>query len=195
MTGLRMRLTTSSFPLSFIVRPRCFQPPPLVHRLTHTTPAHSQAIEEQTLPLYQRKYYYPVKIGQVFNDRYRAIAKLGYGAYSTVWLAWDERSYPTRIVLITAPIADLKYRANEYASLKVSVRIDNHNAELSPVLNEINMLQRMKQFADKDHPGLDLQGLRVISLKQKVSLVVITALHISLKATVSVHYRRQFRMQ
>ena len=104
-------------------------------------------------------------------------------------------SYPTRIVLITAPIADLKYRANEYASLKVSVRIDNHNAELSPVLNEINMLQRMKQFADKDHPGLDLQGLRVISLKQKVSLVVITALHISLKATVSVHYRRQFRMQ
>ncbi|CRL21622.1 Serine/threonine-protein kinase DCLK [Penicillium camemberti] len=76
----------------------------------------------------------------VFNDRYRIIAKLGYGAYSTVWLAWDER-------------------ANEYASLKVSVRIDSNNAEASPVLNEINMLQRLKQFADKDHPGLDFTRL------------------------------------
>ncbi|KAJ5405013.1 protein kinase [Penicillium sp. CMV-2018d] len=121
MTGLRMRLTTSSSPLSFIVRPRCFQPPPLVHRLTHTIAAHSQAIEEQTLPFHHRKYYYPVKIGQVFKDRYRIIAKLGYGAYSTVWLAWDERSYPTRIVLISAP--------------------------------------RLKQLADKDHPGLDFTRL------------------------------------
>ncbi|KAJ5936660.1 protein kinase [Penicillium verhagenii] len=95
----------------------------------------------------------------VFNDRYRIIAKLGYGAYSTVWLAWDERSYPTRIVLITAPVTNLKYRANEYASLKISVRIDNNNTEPSPVLNEINMLQRLKQFADKDHPGLDFTRL------------------------------------
>jgi hypothetical protein len=110
-------------------------------------------------PIVSKKVLLPRQNWPGFNDRYRAIAKLGYGAYSTVWLAWDERSYPTRIVLITAPIADLKYRANEYASLKVSVRIDNHNAELSPVLNEINMLQRMKQFADKDHPGLDFTRL------------------------------------
>lgn len=121
--------------------------------------AHSQAIEEQTLPFYHRKYYYPVKIGQVFNDRYRIIAKLGYGAYSTVWLAWDERSYTAKVVLILAPVADLKSRANEYASLKVSVQIDNNNAEPSPVLNEINMLQHLKQFADKDHPGLDFTRL------------------------------------
>lgn len=121
--------------------------------------AHSQAIEEQTLPFYHRKYYYPVKIGQVFNDRYRIIAKLGYGAYCTVWLAWDERSYTAKVVLILAPVADLKSRANEYASLKVSVQIDNNNAEPSPVLNEINMLQHLKQFADKDHPGLDFTRL------------------------------------
>ncbi|KAJ5796120.1 protein kinase [Penicillium psychrosexuale] len=159
MAGLRMRLKTPSSPLSFTVRPRYFQLPPLVHRLTHTVAAHSQAIEEQTLPSYHKKYYYPVKIGQVFNDRYRIIAKLGYGAYSTVWLARDERSYPTRIVLISAPVADLTYRANEYTSLKVSVRIDNNNAESSPVLNEIDMLQRLNQFADKDHPGLDFTRL------------------------------------
>lgn len=48
-------------------------------------------VEEQTLPLYHQKHYYPVKLGDVFNGRYRIIAKLGYGAYSTVWLARDER--------------------------------------------------------------------------------------------------------
>lgn len=50
-----------------------------------------QRVEEQTLPLYQQKRYYPVKIGEVFNGRYRILAKLGYGAYSTVWLARDEK--------------------------------------------------------------------------------------------------------
>ncbi|KAJ5437600.1 protein kinase [Penicillium cf. griseofulvum] len=187
MTGLRMRHTTSSSPLSFTVRPRCFQPLPLVHRLTHTMAAPSQAIEEQTLPFYHGKYYYPVKIGQVFNNRYRIIAKLGYGAYSTVWLAWDERSYPARIVLITAPVADLKYRANEYASLKVSVRIDNNNAEPSPILNEINMLQRLKQFADKDHPGLDFTRLArdIFETESLAGRHHCIALHISPKATAS----------
>ncbi|KAL4921326.1 kinase-like domain-containing protein [Aspergillus aurantiobrunneus] len=62
-----------------------------------------QALEEQTLPFYDRKRYYPVKIGRIFNDRYRTIARIGYGAYSTVWLAWD-------------------LRVNAYASLKVCIR-------------------------------------------------------------------------
>ena len=53
-----------------------------------------QAMEEQNLPFYHRKHYYPVKVGQLFNNRYKTIAKLGYGAYSTVWLAWDERFHP-----------------------------------------------------------------------------------------------------
>jgi serine/threonine-protein kinase SRPK3 len=43
-----------------------------------------QPIEEQTLPLYHQKHYYPVKIGDFFKTQYRIIAKLGYGAYSTV---------------------------------------------------------------------------------------------------------------
>ena len=48
--------------------------------------------EELTLPNYSDKRYYPVRIGERSVDRYRIITKLGYGAYSTVWLAWDERS-------------------------------------------------------------------------------------------------------
>ena len=33
--------------------------------------------------------YHPVHIGEVYRERYRVLHKLGYGAYSTVWLARD----------------------------------------------------------------------------------------------------------
>lgn len=53
--------------------------------------AQQELVEEQALSFYHRKNYYPVKIGEVFNGRYQVIAKLGYGGYSTVWLARDNR--------------------------------------------------------------------------------------------------------
>lgn len=46
-------------------------------------------VEEETLPDYLAARYYPVHIGQVFASRYQVVGKLGYGAYSTVWLARD----------------------------------------------------------------------------------------------------------
>ncbi|KAK3058231.1 hypothetical protein LTR09_001309 [Extremus antarcticus] len=52
---------------------------------------HSLRIEEQTLFNYAKKKYYPVHPSELFHDRYRTIAKLGWGAYSTVWLTRDER--------------------------------------------------------------------------------------------------------
>ena len=33
--------------------------------------------------------YHPVKIGDLFNNRYHVIRKLGWGHFSTVWLCWD----------------------------------------------------------------------------------------------------------
>lgn len=46
-------------------------------------------LEEETLPNYQPEKYYPVNQGEVFNDRYQTLAKIGYGVTSTVWLAKD----------------------------------------------------------------------------------------------------------
>lgn len=45
--------------------------------------------EEETLPRYCPQHYYPVHIGETFNNRFLIVAKLGYGASSTVWLARD----------------------------------------------------------------------------------------------------------
>lgn len=36
--------------------------------------------------------YHSVYIGEIFNDRYKVLCKLGYGLYSTVWLARDIQS-------------------------------------------------------------------------------------------------------
>lgn len=49
----------------------------------------SQPIEEERLPWYDPKDFYPVRIGDVYKRRYQVTGKLGYGAYPTVWLCRD----------------------------------------------------------------------------------------------------------
>lgn len=44
-------------------------------------------VEEELLPDYRAEDFYPVRIGHVYNDKYRIVAKLGFGRSSTVWLA------------------------------------------------------------------------------------------------------------
>lgn len=46
-------------------------------------------VEEEELPDYEADRFYPVQLGQIFNDRYQVVAKLGFGSSSTTWLARD----------------------------------------------------------------------------------------------------------
>ena len=86
-------------------------------------------VEEETIRGYKAQHYYPVKIGQVFNDRYRTIGKLGYGSASTVWLCRDLR------------------KQNEYVALKVYTNCSKVHREL-PVYKHINALH-------SEHDGRD----------------------------------------
>ncbi|KAJ3555795.1 hypothetical protein NP233_g12125 [Leucocoprinus birnbaumii] len=53
-------------------------------------PTPSRAFSEESLARYCQGGYHPVRIGDVFaNGRYEVLRKLGYGLYSTVWLAFD----------------------------------------------------------------------------------------------------------
>lgn len=53
-------------------------------------PIPKRAISEESLGRYCPGGYHPVRIGDIFNDgKYKVLRKLGYGVYSTVWLAHD----------------------------------------------------------------------------------------------------------
>jgi serine/threonine-protein kinase SRPK3 len=49
----------------------------------------SEKVEEEAIPGYAATRYYPVRIGQIFRNRYQVAGKLGFGTTSTVWLARD----------------------------------------------------------------------------------------------------------
>lgn len=53
-------------------------------------PAYSSEEEEQeSREDYRKGGYHPVKIGDLFLQRYHVIRKIGWGHFSTVWLCWD----------------------------------------------------------------------------------------------------------
>ncbi|KAF1355821.1 non-specific serine/threonine protein kinase [Lizonia empirigonia] len=51
----------------------------------------SELFEEERLPWYSHDQFYPVRTGEVLDSSFKVIGKLGYGAYSTVWLCRDIR--------------------------------------------------------------------------------------------------------
>ncbi|KAI7781332.1 hypothetical protein LA080_014878 [Diaporthe eres] len=46
-------------------------------------------IEEETLSSYDLRMFYPVRMDEVFRERYQVVAKVEWGAYSTIWLCHD----------------------------------------------------------------------------------------------------------
>ncbi|GMS87556.1 hypothetical protein PENTCL1PPCAC_9731, partial [Pristionchus entomophagus] len=63
--------------------------------------------EQEPLEDYQEGGYHPVKRGDVFNRKYHAIDKLGWGQYSIVWLC--EEANKNRNVAIKIVKSDEVY--------------------------------------------------------------------------------------
>ncbi|RAH58199.1 kinase-like protein [Aspergillus piperis CBS 112811] len=82
--------------MASLLRPLRTQPihriPPSIRTYTshHYLPK-DIPIEEETLPYYNPKQYYPVNIGDIYQSRYQIIGKLGYGSTSTSWVCRDLR--------------------------------------------------------------------------------------------------------
>ncbi|TRY70378.1 hypothetical protein TCAL_02880 [Tigriopus californicus] len=77
---------------------------------------------------YVKGGYHPVKIGDLFHNRYHVVRKLGWGHFSTVWLCWD--------------LTDKKFVA-----LKV-VKSAAHYTETA--LDEIKLLKCVRESDEKD---------------------------------------------
>ncbi|KAJ5852777.1 uncharacterized protein N7529_012162 [Penicillium soppii] len=46
-------------------------------------------VDEEISPVYNSKYFYPAKPGEILASRYQTLVKVGWGVSSTVWLARD----------------------------------------------------------------------------------------------------------
>ncbi|EFR05429.1 CMGC/CLK protein kinase [Nannizzia gypsea CBS 118893] len=146
---MRPRFRISPFHPSPIIRCCIQSHTPSYRHWTHRMAQQQEPVEEQTLSFYHRKNYYPVKIGEVFNDRYQVIAKLGYGGYATVWLARDNRT-------------------KEYKTLKVTVQSDIAlRSSTSPVLNEVKMLKHLMPIA-ADEEEANNPALKFIRLADEI---------------------------
>ncbi|ANB13467.1 serine/threonine protein kinase SKY1 [Sugiyamaella lignohabitans] len=107
--------------------------------------------DEEDLQDYCKGGYHPVHVGELFkNGQYEIIRKLGWGHFSTVWLARDLKS--------TADDDKPKHVA-----LKV-VRSAAHYTETA--LDEISLLQQVVK-ANPDHPGRQYVVRLLDSFKHK----------------------------
>jgi len=50
-------------------------------------------IEEERRQDYDPRHFYPVKLGEIFHDKYEVVVKVGFGGGSTVWLARNLKRY------------------------------------------------------------------------------------------------------
>ncbi|KAF4948915.1 hypothetical protein FGADI_9199 [Fusarium gaditjirri] len=119
-----------------------FPPEPLAPRMpnlwsrrhastSHGTTAHiiNEPVDEEFLYENRLKYFHPTQAGDVLDGRFRAIAKLGFGAGSTVWLAENlkfkrfRNSAIPRYVSIKIPTLDSN--ASDIKDDNILVTIEN----------------------------------------------------------------------
>jgi serine/threonine-protein kinase SRPK3 len=62
----------------------------------------------ESLEKYKPGGYHPIMIGDILHSRYRIVDKLGFGGYSTVWLARD--ACLERYVAVKVGVADSSLR-------------------------------------------------------------------------------------
>ncbi|GFN18401.1 kinase domain-containing protein [Aspergillus tubingensis] len=105
-------------------------------------------IEEEKVPGFKPSAYFPVKPGYIFNDRYEALTKLGWGTSSTVWLVRDLQQW--------------KWLPERYLTLKIGTcnYAEGHES------HELNMEQCIRD-ANPKHLGHSFQRTFIDSFEEK----------------------------
>uniref|UniRef100_A0A158QEF6 non-specific serine/threonine protein kinase n=1 Tax=Hymenolepis diminuta TaxID=6216 RepID=A0A158QEF6_HYMDI len=109
---------------------------------------------------YVKGGYHPVKIGQMYNQRYHVVRKLGWGHFSTVWLCWD-------------------IKAKRFVAMKV-VKSAAHYTETA--LDEIKLLSCVRD-SDPEHPFRD----KTVQLLDEFRVSGVNGLHVCMVFEVMGH--------
>ncbi|XP_022538460.2 SRSF protein kinase 1b isoform X1 [Astyanax mexicanus] len=118
--------------------------------------------EEQEDPNdYCKGGYHHVKIGDLFNGRYHVIRKLGWGHFSTVWLAWD-------------------IQGKRFVAMKV-VKSAEHYTETA--LDEIKLLRAVRN-SDPNDPSRE----KVVQLLDDFKISGVNGTHVCMVFEVLGHH-------
>ncbi|KAI1135447.1 kinase-like protein [Hypoxylon sp. FL0543] len=130
--GLLAAISSKQFS-STIAKPWWPRPP-----VSQTTPEpeilpDDTLVDEERIPGYRPKPYYPANPGDVLEDKYQLDAKIGWGSSSTVWLAHDIHSgrwlTPKRYVAIKICNCDTTTEEDMRYELDMNVRLSSANPE------------------------------------------------------------------
>ncbi|OGM49373.1 protein kinase domain protein [Aspergillus bombycis] len=106
--------------------------------------------EENDNPEYDRKKYYPARIGETLARRYRIISKLGWGANSTVWLAKDTARWA--------------WQSNRYVTVKITncgkeeQRSATEELEMSRYISQLRSSHEGRAYVRLVHESFGLRG-------------------------------------
>ncbi|KAL5266942.1 hypothetical protein ACHWQZ_G004102 [Mnemiopsis leidyi] len=82
--------------------------------------------EQEDMEDYKKGGYHPVKISDVYNSRYVVLRKLGWGHFSTVWLARDRRTKAYTAVKVVKSASQYTETALDEIKLLTKVREGDH---------------------------------------------------------------------
>lgn len=105
---------------------------------TSPSTADAQAVQYDWIPgvesleRYAPGGYHPIQIGQLLHGRYQLVDKLGFGCYSTVWLAHEIRS--RRYVALKVSVADSSTQNRESRILRELASTTFHGQQAVPVI-------------------------------------------------------------
>ncbi|RHZ70191.1 hypothetical protein CDV55_106711 [Aspergillus turcosus] len=85
-------------------------------------------VDEEISPVYDSKYFYPARPGEVLADRYQTLVKVGWGVSSTVWLARDLQGHIEEPESVVA----LKIANNNASSAGHEREVEEHISTADP---------------------------------------------------------------
>eukprot|EP01012_Entosiphon_sulcatum_P025151 TRINITY_DN3042_c0_g1_i1.p1 TRINITY_DN3042_c0_g1~~TRINITY_DN3042_c0_g1_i1.p1 ORF type:complete len:559 (+),score=103.77 TRINITY_DN3042_c0_g1_i1:66-1742(+) len=85
--------------------------------------------QEERKDEYRKGGYHPVVEGELYNNRYRIVKKLGWGYFSTVWLAWDHDKEEFRALKIQKSAEHYREAAYDEIKLLGQIRESDPNDE------------------------------------------------------------------
>lgn len=120
----------------------------------------SQLFKEERLPWYSHDQFYPARMGEVLDSSFKIIGKLGYGAYSTVWLCQDIRfmqhSSPSVVKVCSSMHRE---RDTSFVSSYVTVKICTRDAEKSAQFNrELDFYEHVSSMESHHHGQAYVRG-------------------------------------